>query len=249
MKNRLLFALALGATLASPQVFAQEEAPKRPWELEGEAAIVAVTGNTESQTYNLKQHAEYDVGVGLLKQEFRYLRALFGDTESAEQFAVGLRYEQKLSDTWNAFLAQNVESDVFAGYYARYNTDLGFVHAWFKTDDSEATVEGGYRLQITDPAFLGGVTSRNRGRLGASGKLRLRDGMNLSLKAEYLATLDEFADWDLNGAAAIDFVLTSVFSVKTGYELKYRAQPVILAGGVTARNADGLFTTSLVAKF
>ena len=72
-------------------------------------------------------------------------------------------------------------------------------------------------------------------------------GEQTSLKfwVEYLPNIDEMDDYRLNLEPSLVTQLSGIFSLKTGYLVKYQS---VLVPPVT-KYADRFFTTALVAKF
>src|SRR5690606_33484946 len=113
--------LAISLSSFSSKSFADEAG----FQNETEAGLVLTTGNSKSQSFNFKQSNRYSWTANMLKFDGRYLKASAGGVESARFWALGLRYERTFTERFLGFVGQDVESDVFAGYAQKYNSDIG----------------------------------------------------------------------------------------------------------------------------
>ena len=119
----------------SSPVRAETAPPDQVLKNESEAGIVINKGNADSQSYNLKQTSSYDFSENQFKLTGHFLETKAGDTTSAHNWDVGLRYERYLFSGISGYLGQNVEADTFAGYTQRYNSDVGAKYSIWKTED------------------------------------------------------------------------------------------------------------------
>lgn len=240
----------LALTLLAIPAFAESQTPPpetKPWAHESEIGIATVSGNTETETYNVKQKTSYTFDFNQFTLAARYLRATSAGIESARNWDGSLRYDRELSPWFSVFASNGLESDVFAGYVQRTNYDVGAKYVIIKTEPTNWISELGYRY--TDTQFT--VTAP--GRDDVSHLVRAYTEIIQALGAqasgrlwvEYLPNLSESKEYRLNLEPSIVAQLTGIFSLKTGYLIKYQNQVV---APVTERT-DRFFTTSLVAKF
>lgn len=243
MKSILSALALLAATSWASPAFSQEE-PKR-FANESELGIVMVAGNARTQTYNAKQANSYLLSdADKLKLDGRYLRGLANDIETAKNWAVSLRYERELSDWYSLYGQQAQESDIFAGYENRYNSDLGFKLFMTKNDTTSWFAEAGYRY-TSEFRTRGEPKRLHFARLYSEANHAFNKNTSGKIFAEYLPNFTEPEDYMINGEASVSAVLSEIFSIKTGYAVRYRN---VLVGAATTR-LDSTFTTSLVAKF
>lgn len=221
----------------------QEQATeKSPWAHESEASLVQVGGNTESESYSAKQKTDYTFGLNTLTAAGRYLQTKSGSTETAKAWEASLRYERSLSDSWAAFVQRGAESNFYAGYVQRDNSDLGAKYIFWKNDSSSLTSEVGVRDQVT---LAGGLRySATMGRLYVEYNTKMSDSVSGKFWAEYLPNFDDTKAWLVNYEPSLSVMLSSIFSLKTSYLVK---QANIVEPG--AKNEDTTLTTSIVAKF
>ena len=133
-----------------------------PWAHESQVGLVKVSGNTDSASYNGKQKTVYTFDQNALTAAARYLEAKTSGTQTAKSWDASLRYERLLSAQWSVFVQQGAESDSYAGYTQRDNTDLGAKYIILKTDTEDLFTEAGYRYTKTLPS-LGLDKNRKRG--------------------------------------------------------------------------------------
>jgi hypothetical protein len=113
------------ALLATATVTAGAEETRLGLSNESEAGVVITGGNAKAQSFNFLQLNQYRWESDRLRFDGRFLKSSASGVESARSWLLGLRYERSLVDHLSGFAGQNVESDVFAGFLQRYNTDVG----------------------------------------------------------------------------------------------------------------------------
>jgi putative salt-induced outer membrane protein len=210
---------------------------------ESEVGIVVTSGNSKSQSYNLKQMSAGEWDRNTVKLSAGYLKTTSGDVTSALRWNLGVRYERAFSEAVSGFIAQSVESDLFAGKLQRYNTDVGAKYAISKSEEFTWFAELGYRY-AQENLTTGADTSQNYARLYTEATRNLSKTVSLKYWIEYLPNFTVSQDWQLNTELSLSAALSSVFSVKSAYLLKVDQLPP-----TGKEKADSTFTTALVAKF
>ena len=249
----LFFILLIGF-----QSFAEEAAPPpKPFKDESEFGAAVVSGNTNTETYNLKQFNQYSWDKNALKLSGRYLEARANGVQSAESWEISLRYERVLSDLVTVFAGYGLQSDPFAGYVQKNNADVGAKHFLSKDPDFNWFAEAGYRNTKTHYTGVQEDSENSSFRLYTEANKYLNKSENFRLWIEYVQTFfstqtgnhDYLAsqDYQVNVEPSMTVLLTQVLSLKVAYLFKYNNY---LAPDSTAtKHLDTLFTTSLVAKF
>jgi putative salt-induced outer membrane protein len=210
---------------------------------ESEAGIIVTSGNSKSQSFNLKQTSSSEWDKNLLKVSAGYLKTTSGSVTSALQWNLGLRYERSFTESIAGFLAQNADSDLLAGKLQRYNSDLGAKYALSKSEEFSWLIELGYRF-MRENLTSGAMNSQNYARLYTEATRSFSKTVSLKYWIEFLPNFSTAEDWQLNTELSLSAALNSVFSLKTAYMLKIDQLP---APG--KEKADSTFTTALVAKF
>lgn len=236
MKNALVLAVALCCASVS-------QADEFNLKNESEAGIVVTSGNSKSQSYNLKQTSTGEWEKNTLKLTAGYLKTTSGDTTSALQWNLGLRYERAFSEMVSGFAAQSVESDLFAGKLQRYNTDVGAKYAISKSEEFTWFAELGYRY-AQENLTTGANSSQNYARVYTEATRNFSKTVALKYWIEFLPNFTVSQDWQLNTELSLSAALSTVFSVKSAYLLKVDQLPP-----TGKEKADSTFTTALVAKF
>ncbi len=230
------------AKLASAAV--ASAVPAEGFRNESEAGVVITSGNARSQNYQFKQSDVYRWESNLLKAEGRFLKSSSRGVETARFWTVGARYERELLDRFSLFAAQNIESDRFAGYLQRYNSDVGGKYFFVKEEAFSWLGEAGYRYTAENRID---ASRRNTSalRFYTEANRSWNTSVSSKLWIEYLPNLTASKEYRINAEASLSAALSDVFSVKTAYLLKFNHFP---APGATEKT-DTWFTTSLVAQF
>ena len=211
---------------------------------ESELGVAVAAGNSQSENYNFKQENKFTFNANLLKFNARYLNAYANNTESARYLLGCLRYERELSDRFSIYAGQMFESDKFSGYDLRHSNDLGFKYFIKKEETLYWSAETGYRYtKETQVSKLHAY--RNQLRIYSEAEKKWTPTVSTKLSLEYLPNLDESKDYEIHTEASVSAVISSRFSIKTAYLLRYDRVPPPSATTTT----DTLFTTALVAKF
>jgi putative salt-induced outer membrane protein len=246
MKNTLaILALSfLALSSLAPSAFAAD-APAANAGLHNESSVgvVIVGGNSDSQTFDFKQLNTYGWDLNLLKLTGHYLKTSTASIDTAQNWSIGLRYERELADRFSLFASEALESDAFAGFLQRYNTDAGGKYFIFKETDFTWTVEAGYRYAVENR--FDGQVNQSLLRFYTEAVRDWTKTLSAKISIEELTNLTISSDYQINGEASVSASITEIFAIKTGYGLKYRKIPVAPATHTT----DTQFTTALVAKF
>ena len=230
--------LALMTTTSLTSSFAAE------FTNESEAGVAVAAGNTKSKNYNVKQANAYSFDENVFKLDARYLNSYSNNDESARYIFAGLRYERNLNESFSLFVGQGLESDKFAGYHLRHSSDIGLKYNIIKTETFYWLAEVGYRY--TNEKLNNGTHDyKNSIRTYTEVEKKWNPSVSTKYYIEYLPNIKEGKDYQINTEASVSAVLTSVFSIKSAYLLRYDNIPAATA----VTKTDTLLTTALVAKF
>lgn len=219
-------------------------AEESPFSNESEFGLVITDGNSISRSINAKQANKYTFSQNIFKFNGAYLKTISNGAESARKWNLGVRYERELSSIWSTFVGQNVESDIFAGFRQRYNTDVGAKYIIIKNEETNWISEAGYRYSYTN-TMEDKKTKNHYARLFSEVNQQWNKSFSTKLWAEYLPNFTVTTAWKLNSELSISAMMTSVFSLKTSYLVNYDHEPA----KATAVKTDSTLTTALVAKF
>lgn len=247
-KNGLIVSLVggvVGAVL-SCSAWAQTSSEQLGLMNESEAGIVIVGGNSKSQSYSVKQTSTYGWERDLLRFAASFLKTSSNGVESARTWSLGLRYERALSHRFDIFLGQSLDSNKFAGYRQRYNTDLGGKYHLMKEPDSGVNWIGELGYRFTRQNFVNRTTLESHYlRIYTEAEKHWTPTFLTRVWIEGLPNFSNGDDYLINGEVSLQAMLSQVFSMKTAYLLNFDNQP---APGATEKT-DTTFTTALVAKF
>ncbi len=220
-----------------------QEKPK--WAHESELGIVTVSGNTDSESYNAKEKTVYNFDQNAITSTARFLETKTAGVESAKQWEAALRYERILSDLWSLFTQHGAESDRYAGYTQRDNTDLGGKYVIIKSDTESLFSEAGSRYTKTLSAVGAATKYESYGRLYTEYSRKLNDSVSGKFWIEYLPNFTKSKAYLVNYEPSMTVMLNSNFSLKLAYLVKFHNETLV-AG---EKKEDTAFSTALVAKF
>ncbi|MFA6237837.1 MAG: DUF481 domain-containing protein [Bacteriovorax sp.] len=215
------------------------------WTNESELGILVANGNSDSESYTAKETAgmKWDED-NTLKFSGRYLQTKTRSIENARFWSLGLRYDRSLNDRLGIFIGQMIESDKYAGYNQKYNTDIGARYSLIKEPKFTWDLEGGYRYTL-EKLLSSAEKKLHYGRGYTEANKLWTETFSSKLWFEYLPNFTVGTDYQMNSELSVTAALNNVFAVKTGYLLRYDNLP---NPGAVAKT-DTLLTTSLVAKF
>lgn len=211
---------------------------------ESEGNAMVVSGNANNETYGYRQKTWYEWDLNIITAWGRYILARQSGVESAKAWELGLRYDRKLNDWSSVFAAHSAESDIFAGYYQRDNTDIGYQYRWIHTDETKLLSEIGYRYIYTRYTNRSHEVN-NTARLYSEVKHTINEMVTSQLWVEYIPSFTEAENYYINAEPSLSVMLSRIFSLKTAYLFKYTNK---IPPAQTER-LERTFTTSLVAKF
>ncbi len=237
------FTRLLACALILIPVAAWSEASKPGFHNESEAGVVITGGNASSESLLFKELATQRWERDAIRFDGRYLRTSSRGLESAKNWLLGGRYERALSEALGIYAGQSLESDEFAGFLQRYNSDVGGQYAIVREEALRVLVEGGYRYVIENRRA--GQVNQSLLRLFGEATRDWTRAFSTRASLEYLPNLTIESDYQLNLDLSASAAINEIFALKTGYTLKYRRIPVAPA----VERSDTQFTTSIVAKF
>lgn len=248
MFRRTLFLVIL--SVFSTGASAEEATQANEWAHESQAAVVKTSGNSETESYSLKHGSAYTKNKDTGKVGASYLKTAGENTttgkteETARKWDASARYERALSDKWSGFLGYLVESDKYAGYQQKHNTDLGGKYFFAKEEKYDVIGEAGYRY-VHQNNMDSTQDHYSAARAYLEGNYRLNPTNSMKLWVEYIPNFDDSEDYQTNAEASLASTLSTMFSLKVGYLVKTDNKPAT----ATAKKTDTTLTTALVAKF
>jgi len=211
---------------------------------ESEAGMVITGGNSDISTVSFKQNSTITNGPNSYNFNARYLNSSNAGVEQALQWGLGLKYDHAFTENYGFFIGQLVEGNIYQKIFQRYSTDAGVKYVFHKAEkDFVWFAEGGYRF--TRENYIASYKNLNFLRIYTELEKYFAETVSGKLWIEYLPNLSFWKAYQLNANLSLNTAISSIFSLKNGYEVRYNNEPP--AG--TKSNSDRVFTTSLVAKF
>jgi putative salt-induced outer membrane protein len=211
---------------------------------ESEVTLVDAKGNSVSNALGAKQQDAFKWSDNIVKGQGRYFSSTSNGVESARNWDLALRYERELSSLWSVYAGQGLESDSFAGFDKRYNSDVGGRYMIKKSPELSWSAEAGYRYTDQHNAN-GSIFDSNFGRLYTEAVYTMTETSSAKLWLEYLPNFSHSESYLFNSEFSLSAALSAMLSLKAAYLLKYNGTPPAPA----TQYLDRLLTTSLVAKF
>lgn len=243
------FLILVTSVLVSQFSFAEDTKPSK-LSHDSEAGVILASGNSETQTYSIKQSTTYDWTPNALKFTGSYLLGKTSGTETAKKWDLGLRYERSLSTALAIYSSYQIDSLPFAGTELRHTVDLGGKYVFLKGDQTDVGTEIGYRLTkesfTTDNGTTtSGYLTSHMSRVYLEWNNKWSSNVGSKFWGEYLQSYTNTKDYRFNLEPSLSVLLNQMFSVKLAYLVNFRNVPAV-AG---KKKVDTLYTTSLVAKF
>lgn len=242
-------ALIVTSLCWTADVSAQKKEVARGWNNESQLGVVKTTGNTNTESYRLRQTVTYRHGPNSVKLNGSYLSATSkiqstgAKVETAKKWDTDLRLEHQLDERWNILTGYLLESNKFAGFRQRHNSDVGLKYFFWKKEDRDLFIESGYRY-VHENRVDNSRDYRNRGRFYTEGNMKFNVRNRLKVWAEYIPSLDDGDDFLVNYEVSLTSSLTEKFALKVAYQSNYDNMPA-----VAKKKEDTTLTTSLVATF
>ena len=234
-----ILALVIAALMLLPiRVFSQ-------YKNESEASIVVTGGNSQLETYSSKTSNKYTQEANLYTINGSYVYGESSDVRSNEAWDVLARYDRTLSEHFTLFIAELVESNRFAGFRRRYNSDLGAKYTFLKTEKNTSFIELGYRYSVEKKSNRNLEDDKDhKARIYVESAQKLSESANAKLWVEYLPNFTESKDYLISTEASMSMALDKTFSIKLAYKWTMDNLP---APGTS--KYDYIYTTSLLANF
>ena len=235
---------ALCAFLMTSALWAEEAEEEKPtWTDQAELSLVATAGNSETETFSLKntlagtwEKSSFTFTVEALRAETteRFLTNPDGTvTEievtslTAEKYGAGAAYKYQLRGTLDGYVDTGWQRNRLTGIDARYDVGLGVSYAFIETDPRGLVGEIGItwideeRIDGFSEDFLSG-----RGFLGYRQAFGADSAFEGSL--EVLQNFDDSDDLRALGKLSVSTKMTTRLALKVSYESEWRDRPVTL---------------------
>ncbi len=210
-----------------------------------EGGLVITSGNSRTQSIQGKHLSVYHWEKNDLSLKSSFLKGKSDGILNAKKWDASLRYERTFTEFFSGFLSQGVESDRFAGYQQRFNSDVGPKYFIVKAENEwNWFVEGGYRYS-RERRTNSSKSNSTKGRVFTEVSKKWSLGSSSKLWMEYIPNFSNSTDWLFNSEFSTEAAIGSILSLRVAYLLKYDNQP----NSTNKKKADSTLTTSLVASY
>jgi putative salt-induced outer membrane protein len=229
----------------STSVSAEEAKTEKRWSDEAELSFVSTSGNTQTTTF---------AGKNLLKYKFTErlegkwdIAGLFSedyDIKTAERYSTDLQLTYLFTQRLYTGLSTGWLQDEFAGFKNRYYVGPLIGYKFFTGPKHFLDGELGFNyakeeyVDNTDEELL-------EGRAFGYYEYAFSEKTKFSQTLEYLHDFGGNDNHKAISLTALTVAISEIFSIKTGYEIRYVNRPV----PETLENTDSILTVALVANF
>jgi len=240
----LLAGVAL-VLMGAPVRAAAQAADSAPPPLNGslDLGLVAASGNTDLTTFNLGEKLEYTKGKWSVTQGAKMVYGETNGVESANEYAVFVRPDYKLSDRWKGYVLGSWDRNTFIGITQRFQEGLGVSFEAVQGPKHFLALDGGFSFFQQD--FTSGVsTSFPTARGQVSYKYAFTPKAYIQNIFVYLPNLDDGSDYRINNELALVAPIAGRLALKASYLLQYQNAPQPGFG-----TTDNLYTTGIQVTF
>lgn len=222
MKRLIITGLAAAVFATTGILHAQET--NKPWTNATEFSAVTTNGNSKSDSINVKNAFQYKWTKTILDIWGGGLGTKSEGVVTAEQYSAGEKVSQKVTE--HNYIFENFEwdSNRFAGHSHRYNASGGVGREILHSITNNLILElgAGYINEQRINTERNDFTS---GRAFTKYVRRLSPTANASQDVEYLHNFEDGDDYRLNANTSLTASITTHFSMKIGYTVKFTNQP------------------------
>jgi putative salt-induced outer membrane protein len=233
--------LATPAKMTPPPATHPPPPPRR--EGTAEFAFVGTTGNASTQTIGFGGSVIFRPDRWVITNKAAFVRNESEDAVTAESFAYLFRAERLLSDRLGAFGEYAYFRDEFAGVLHRNSVVGGLSYKVVDTARQLFFVDGGLGY-LNEQRTVEPDISTATYAWGAGYRVKISATAEFSDDFRFTGGFDDGGNWRIYENAALTARLTSLFSLKLGYTVRYEHEPV-----PGFKNTDTTTAIALVAKF
>ncbi len=201
-----------------------ETSVSKKWSDMAELSYVQTSGNSKTATISAKNRFNYDWDKLGLEFVFGGLGAKSGGVVTAEQYNASEKVSLKLSGKNYTFEKVAWDKNRFAGIKDRFDISLGVGREFLNSDNDKLFGEFGGGYIFEDRL---GSDNQSFGTYRAYAKYikTLSPTASASQDAEYLGNLKDKNGYRINSETAIITSISTHFSLKASYILKYLNKP------------------------
>lgn len=240
MKIVLFFLISIGLTT---NAFCEEKEKK--WSDEAEFSYVKTDGNSDITTLALGNILKYKFSE-IFDASWR-LKALYGEADgqrNAENYMTEFRGNYLVSKRLYAYGLLGWFRDVFAGFDQRYYGGAGAGYKFL--DGPKHLLDGEAGLNYTFEEYVDNTDDDfPEARVFGQYQYAFNEKNRFSQTLEFLDNLNESNKYKAVSVSAVIAQLSTSFSLKVSYEVRYNNKPV----SADLENTDTMLGAAIVANF
>jgi putative salt-induced outer membrane protein YdiY len=220
-------ALALTLALTAPRVSAQDAPPPevKPTKVTADLAYIQTDGNTEVTTITGGEKIEHKLTKWTFMEE---VRAVWGETdgeETAGRYDGTLRGDYFVSERVSPYLLGVWRRNVFAGISHQFEEGAGLSWHAVVTKPHVLDLEVGVGL-LQRETTLDENEDFTTGRLALLYQYYFTEKAYFEGKGSHLTNLEDSDDSQAEARLSLVAPIAAGFSLKLGYDLYYRSEPL-----------------------
>lgn len=229
MKKNYFFLILL-ALFSFSKIFAAELSLVHESELGITTTKSAQSSAQDSELYVGKHKSVATFDLNLITVAGQYYYGKTGHELNARNWLFGIRYDRKINDRWNLFIAETLEGNRFMGFITRSNSDIGVKYYVLTQDDDKDLdylfAEAGYRLshdKKTDEAKAldDSNPTSSAARLYAEYSKVWSTSLSTKLSSEYVKTIGNDHKELINSEISALSKVSDLLTFKGSYLVKY----------------------------
>lgn len=229
----------------STPVSAEEAKTEKRWSDEAELSFVSTSGNTQTSTFagsNLLKYiftkrteGEWDIS-GLYSED--------SDIKTAERYSTDLHLKYLLKQRLYSGLSTGWLKDEFAGFKSKYYVGPLIGYKFFT--GPKHFFKGEFGFNFSKEEYIDDTEEELvEGRVFGKYEYAFSSNSKFSQSLVYLYDFGGNDNHKAESLTALTVAITEIFSIKTGYEIRFVNRPV----PETLKNTDSILTVTLVANF
>jgi putative salt-induced outer membrane protein YdiY len=219
-----VIAALVALPLLAPSVFAQDQAPVKPFKATADLGYVGTKGNSEVQTLTANDKLEWKPGRWLVTQDGAAVWGSDHGVENAGRYFVGLRGERELISDVSAYVQGGWRRNTFAAISRQFDESVGLAFHALKPNPNQLDFEAGVGL-AQRRTTLGVQDDFSTYRLAELYRYYFREKTWLDLNGIYLGNFENSNDYEWDLTSALVAPVSGLLALKIGYNYHDRNAP------------------------
>lgn len=224
------------------------EEDKTYWDNVIKLSFITTSGNTDTSSFAGALDSEAGSGRHSFFGDAFYSYVETNNVESANKLKLDLRYEFDVDPNWFWLFRSGFVRDRFSGYEYRLNLGPGLGYNHWNEENRVLKFFGSLLFRQDDFDLDSGDVASESNTLFSfrnDFEYQLSDTARITNVFEYLATLDEMEDYQLQNFSELAVKLNGNLSLGVSYKIEYQNRPP----SDEIEDTDTTFLTSLIIDF